>query len=460
MNTLEALGQQPVMRALGVALAGFVWQGAAIALGVHALLACMGRRPARARYAVACLGLLTMALLPVATFWSMLASTPSGAAPAPGALSESVLTGVTEAALATWVGAWLEEARPWLLSAWVCGVLVLSLRTVLAWRQVQELAWEGTRRPGERVMLALARVMERTGVTRPVRLLESAAIEVPTVVGWWRPIILLPASALTGLSVWQLEAVLAHELAHIRRHDYLVNLLQALVETALFYHPAVWWLSALIREEREHCADDVAVESCGDAWLYSRTLAHLEQLRASAPVLAVAANGGSLLLRIQRLLAVPERGVSLHPWRLAGSLAAALLVVVLGAALPAQATGATPEPSAPRAQAPLTSEELPPFGPGMTRPQKLSGDIPRIPDSMLPPRYPPDTTWLLITTCTLSVEGLATDCELINPKPELWELEAEVLRVMATQRYKPVTSQGKPITVRYTFNIRITLPKP
>lgn len=458
MNTLEALGQQPVMRALGMALAGFVWQGAAIALGVRALLACMGRRPARARYAVACLGLLVMALLPVATFWSMLASAPSGASPAPVAPGESVLTGVTEAALATWVGAWLEEARPWLLSAWVCGVLVLSLRTVLAWRRAQQLAWEGTRRPGERVMLALARVMERTGVSRPVLLLESAAIEVPTVVGWWRPIILLPASALTGLSVWQLEAVLAHELAHIRRHDYLVNLLQALVETALFYHPAVWWLSALIREEREHCADDVAVESCGDARLYSRTLAHLEQLRASAPVLAVAANGGSLLLRIQRLISVPERGVSLHPWRLAGSLAAALLVVVLGAALPAQATGEAPEPS--DSPSSLTSEEIPPFEPGMTRPQKLSGEIPRIPDSMMPPRYPPDTTWLLIATCTVSVEGLVTDCELTNPKPELRELEAEVLRVMATQRYKPVTSQGSPITVRYTFNIRISLPKP
>jgi beta-lactamase regulating signal transducer with metallopeptidase domain len=105
--------------------------------------------------------------------------------------------------------------------------------------------------------------------------------------------------------VWRLEAVLAHELAHIHRHDYLVNLLQALIETALFYHPAVWWLSARIREEREHCADDVAVESCGDALLYSRTLATLEQLRANPPALAVAANGGSLLMRIQRLLAGP-----------------------------------------------------------------------------------------------------------------------------------------------------------
>jgi hypothetical protein len=220
----------------------------------------------------------------------------------------------------------------------------------------------------------------------------------------------------------------------------------------------VWWLSALIREEREHCADDVAVESCGDARLYSRTLAHLEQLRASAPALGVAANGGSLLLRIQRLIAVPERHAPMHPWRLAGSLAAALLAVMLGASLPAQATGAAPAPSAPRA--PVTSQEVPPFGPGMTRPEKLSGDIPRIPDSMMPPRYPPGTSWLLKTTCTLTVEGLVTDCDLIDPKSELRELEAEVLRAMATARFKPVTFEGSPIAVRYTFNIRIVLPTP
>lgn len=90
---------------------------------------------------------------------------------------------------------------------------------------------------------------------------------------------------------------------------------------------------------------------------------------------------------------------------------------------------------------------------------KLSGDIPRLPESMMPPRYPPGTSWLLLVKCTLTVEGLVTDCELIDPNPELRELEAEVLRVLATQRYKPVTSQGSPIAVRYTFNIRITLPK-
>jgi len=276
MSTLEALWEQPVTLTLGGALARLVWQGAAIALGVRALLACMGRRPARERYALACLGLLVMAVLPVASFGSELAGAASEDSQAPVVLGGGALIGATEVALATWVGAWLETLRPWLMSAWLCGVLLLSVRTVWAWMQALALAHEGTRHPAGRVaQAALARMMRRTRVSRPVRLLESMAIEVPTVVGLWRPLILVPASTLTGLSVLQLEAVLAHELAHIRRHDCLVNLLQALVETALFYHPAVWWLSARIREEREHCADDVAVESCGDALLYARARATL-----------------------------------------------------------------------------------------------------------------------------------------------------------------------------------------
>lgn len=464
MSTLEALWTQPVAQALGISLARFVWQGAAVALGVGALLACMGRRPARERYAVACLGLLAMALLPMASFSSELAAVASGVSTVPAALGEGALTWTPEATLAAWGKAWLWTLSPWLMSAWLCGVLLLSLRTAWAWKQAQALTREGTRPPGGDATMALVRMMERTRVSRPVRLLESVAVEVPTVVGLWKPLILVPTSTLTGLSVPQLEAVLAHELAHIRRHDYLVNLLQALVETALFYHPAVWWLSARIREERENCADDVAVECCGDALMYSRALATLEQLRVSVPAPALAANGGSLLHRIQRLLASPQGGAPLHPWRLAGSLAALALLAVLGMARQAQATGATSAPPAQKAQAPAPAtafEVIVPFTEGMTRPERLSGDIPQIPGSMLPPRAPAGsipTNYLLIAQCTLPADGSIRDCSIVDPKPQLAELEAEVLRALLTSRYKPVTSQGQPISVRYTFNIRITLP--
>ena len=121
-------------------------------------------------------------------------------------------------------------------------------------------------------------------------------------IGWLKPVILIPTSALAGLSPLQLEAILAHELAHIRRHDYLVNLLQTLVETLLFYHPAVWWVSKQIRIERENCCDDLAVSLCGDPILYAQALADLEHLRGAGTNLVLAANGGSLLHRVKRLL--------------------------------------------------------------------------------------------------------------------------------------------------------------
>ena len=133
-------------------------------------------------------------------------------------------------------------------------------------------------------------------------LLVSALVQVPAVVGWLRPVVLVPVGALGGLPVEYLEALLLHELAHIRRHDYLVNMLQSVAEALLFYHPAIWWVSGHIRAEREQCCDDVAVFVSGNALTYARALAHLESHRISHLSAALAANGGSLADRIARLL--------------------------------------------------------------------------------------------------------------------------------------------------------------
>src|SRR5438045_2418615 len=127
------------------------------------------------------------------------------------------------------------------------------------------------------------RLAARLRVNRPVRLLQSALVHVPAVLGCVRPVILLPASALTGLTPLQLEALLAHELAHVRRYDYLVNLVQSVIETLLFYHPAVWWISARVRDEREHCCDDLAVAVCGDPHFYASALLSMERLRVTTP---------------------------------------------------------------------------------------------------------------------------------------------------------------------------------
>ena len=140
----------------------------------------------------------------------------------------------------------------------------------------------------------------------------------PTVIGWLKPVVLLPASALAGLAPNQIEAILAHELAHIRRHDYLVNLCRRVVETLLFYHPAVWWLSRRIRAERENCCDDLAVSLCGDPVAYAAALAELEGLRSTTGDLVLAATGGSLLQRVRRLLGAPTHAGRAPGWLAAG----------------------------------------------------------------------------------------------------------------------------------------------
>jgi uncharacterized protein (TIGR03435 family) len=161
------------------------------------------------------------------------------------------------------------------------------------------------RAPGEWQEI-LGRLGARIGLSRPVGLLVSARVEAPMVAGWLRPVVLVPVGALTGLPFEQLEALLLHELAHIRRHDYLVNILQSVAEALLFYHPAVWWVSGHIRTERELCCDDVAVEVSGDPLTYARALAHLESCRPAHLSAVVAANGGSLADRIARLLGQPR----------------------------------------------------------------------------------------------------------------------------------------------------------
>ena len=156
---------------------------------------------------------------------------------------------------------------------------------------------------------AVQRLSAALGLRRSVCILESRLVDVPTVIGWLRPVILLPVSALTGMSTEQLETIVAHELAHIRRYDFLVNFLQTIVETVFFYHPATWWISRQIRIERENCCDDDAVAVCGDPLVYARALADLEHLRVST-LPALGANGGSLMARVRRVVSGPTRRCS------------------------------------------------------------------------------------------------------------------------------------------------------
>lgn len=357
MRELEDLFGNPFWQALGWALLHFVWQGTLVALLLAALLTTLRRASAQARYLLSCAALAVMIALPAAT---LARSGSDGLLPSPVELKKSAAppqgsgyagaiegtfntSGAFLPAASAWVRSHFPALQPWLVSAWLLGVLGLSVRFLGGWAAVERLKRVKARPAASDWQAALNRLAARLSVSRPVRLLQSAAVSVPSALGVLRPAVLLPASALTGLTPRQLEAILAHELAHIRRHDYLVNLFQATVETLLFYHPAVWWVSRRVRVERENCCDDLAVAATGSARVYARALADLEEIRLGAPAylvggpygppspLALAANGGALWNRISRLLKTsPERSEA--PSRsLAGVLTLAALLA-MGAA--------------------------------------------------------------------------------------------------------------------------------
>jgi beta-lactamase regulating signal transducer with metallopeptidase domain len=293
---------------LGWTLIHFLWQGTLIALLLGAICSSFRRATARMRYALGCAAMLLMLVCVVVTFARLSASAPDNQSVSAVTTSASApsLAATSEVEVSASGAMQFSSFLPWMVYCWIAGVCLLTVRSLGGWMTLQRFKRQNAFPAEPAWQQRMARLAQRLSISRAVKLCESAIAEAPAVIGWMRPVVLLPASALTGLAPEQLEALLAHELAHIRRHDYLLNLFQTCVETLLFYHPAVWWVGKRIRAERENCCDDLAVQVCGDALAYARALTQMEQLRCDAPRLAMAANRGPLLQRIQRLLSRPQ----------------------------------------------------------------------------------------------------------------------------------------------------------
>jgi len=359
---------------LGWTLLHFLWQGSAIAL-VWALLRAFLRRSlsAQGRYLLACLALSAMVAAPLVT-WVVL---PPGG-----------LTGHSLPPLAHWTlpaSAW-QRLVPASVAGWVAGVAAFSIRLVGGWRLVSRL--RRTACPAEpEWQKKLEEIAIRVKASRPVRLLVSSLIDVPMVIGWLRPAILIPLGALTGLPAEQVYALVAHELAHVRRYDYLANILQSFAETLLFYHPAVWWISGEIRNERELCCDDAAVAASGDVLTYARALAQLEAIQPPRLGPAMAANGGSLLHRIRRLLDPAQPGGASLPGP--GAAVAMALLWLAGASVAVLHASQTPRlrhiVSAARALATATAQ----VAPQLTRPAVEMARNTLLYDPLLPANPPP-----------------------------------------------------------------------
>lgn len=311
-----------MLQRLAGSLLHFLWQGALLALIAIVALRLMARRSAESRYIAAVIAMVLMAVAPAVTF-AFYAETGGATLRAIQLLRASV-TDMAHSGAGPGALKW----ATWIVVTWTLGVGLCSTRLIAGWllsRRIIRAAKEAVPPMATRL---LERVRRQLLERRAIRLLVATKVDTPLVFGWIRPIVLLPAAAVIGLPEDQLLAVLAHELAHIRRHDFLVNSLQRAVECVLFYHPAVWWISGRIRVERERCCDDLAVRVCGDNLVYARALITLEKARGENELaLAIPAVGNGVADRIRRLLGLQN---SARDWQSA-AVALLFLAILVGA---------------------------------------------------------------------------------------------------------------------------------
>jgi bla regulator protein BlaR1 len=317
MNAFHFLSN-PVVDALGWTLLHALWQGFALVLPVAVILHLLRNQSSTLRYRISVLTLLTQLLASGATFvWYY----------EPAVVNQPIVPATIQyAKLVRWQT--MTQTLPWhqqtqlflenhlsqFVLIYLIGVALFGLRLAGGWLYLQRLSKTATKPATQNWGILTDKLRSVLTIQAVVQVRESARIAVPMVVGVLKPVLLLPIGLATSLSIREIEAVLAHELAHIKRHDYAVNLLQSVVEVLYFFHPALWWLSARVREEREHCCDDLAVQACGgDGRILAQALARVEELRLiqveQTPRLAMAfaSKRQHLLHRVRRVLGVPTR---------------------------------------------------------------------------------------------------------------------------------------------------------
>jgi beta-lactamase regulating signal transducer with metallopeptidase domain len=304
---IPGIFDNPAVLRMGWVLLHVLWQGTLIALALKGALMLVEQRSSRLRYALALACLFLMAALPV-----FLLCKPQRSNSDIPAVYETVqleiasATGSTSASipihrepdLGAMVFHFVTPLVSWIAACWILGMALLLLKTMGGVIQVRILKQKAAAHCETKGMASFLRLAARAGVA-DVPILGSDLVSIPTVAGWFRPVILLPKGVLGKIDRPMLDALVAHELAHIRRHDSVMNLFQTVIEDLLFFHPAMWWVTKSVRAEREACCDDDAVAICGDTLVYVRALSQAEQFRCSIPVIALSSS--PLLQRIRRL---------------------------------------------------------------------------------------------------------------------------------------------------------------
>lgn len=319
MKSLDQFFQSDIVEALGWTIIHSFWQGLLIVVMLTACLIFLRKQSSQRRYLAGYLALTALALCCAGTFFLHY---PDGAVgkltgdeqlylsnttkDIPSASMPELMTSPpSEATFLQSIRQFIEGNLPLVSMVWLLGVMLLSLKFLAELAFIQRLKFQPGQLSNAVYQDRLNKIADQMGLKKAIEIKENIRIGSPMVIGIFKPVILLPFGLINQLQPEEVESILAHELAHIQRNDYILNLLQSLMEIALFFNPATWWISSLIRNEREHCCDEMAIDHTGNQLVYIKTLAKLEEYRSLPDGLALAFNGrhgGGVLGRVQRIL--------------------------------------------------------------------------------------------------------------------------------------------------------------
>ena len=355
---MQIVETSALIHQIGWSLIHSIWQIALIWLGLAALLKLLPRARPQSRYFIACGALAAMIILPVITIYvlhirqtepsDIIVDDDSAAVMSvdPNLQNIKVIGSkrIDGTQKINWINRTITETRntserverflPWLILLWLIGVVIYAVKLGGGLFYAANLRKSSANVSNPKLDNLVNELTSRLSIKRKIKICESTSANIPMTIGWIYPLILIPPSSLLGLAPFQLQTIITHELIHIKRYDFLINFLQSVAETLLFYHPAVFWTSRKIREEREYICDDLTVASCKDSVSYARALTKVARSQRNAEQLAVAATDGELKDRIYRLVSNPQspgfskRSILPNVWAIA--IISLLLAVIFG----------------------------------------------------------------------------------------------------------------------------------
>ena len=315
-----------------------IWQGVIVASLLAICLRLIPRNSytaLNARYLIATLSLVALPILAIGTYLMIelepLETRTQVAAVAVAPITETFAPEVGMPVILQRVLSTVEPWLPWASLIWAIGVTIAAMRIAIGWITIRWIVQRAQPPTDDNWQIRVQKISQAIGVRTMVKVLISTDISTPSVFGLIKPVILWPAWAMTGISPSMIDAIITHELAHVKRHDMVVNALQLCIEVLFFHHPAAWWISAQVRSEREHCADELAIRAMesaniGSRVLYAQSLLTLEETR-NVSAFAMAANGGKLIHRIRRIAGVDQTNAS--PAKLAAAFLACFCLAAM-----------------------------------------------------------------------------------------------------------------------------------